>query len=51
MTNFLMQSGNTKAEFIPAIGKGFRVDGTRHPHSWSIVEPTDCIKWLLELIK
>lgn len=51
MTNFLMQSGNTRAEFIPAIGKGFRVDGTRHPHSWSIVEPTDCIKWILELIK
>jgi|GEM_PF-229809 len=51
MTNFLMQSGNTKAEFIPAIGKGFRVDGTRHPHSWSIVEPTDCIKWILELTK
>lgn len=51
MTNFLMQSGNTKAEFIPAIGKGFRVDGTRHPHSWSIVEPTDCINWILELIK
>ncbi len=51
MTNFLLQSGNTKAEFIPAIGKGFRVDGTRHPHSWSIVEPADCIKWLLELIK
>lgn len=51
MTNFLMQNGNTKAEFIPAIGKGFRVDGTRHPHSWSIVEPTGCIKWILELIK
>lgn len=51
MTNFLMQSGNMRAEFIPAIGKGFRVDGTRHPHSWSIVEPTDCIKWILELIK
>lgn len=51
MTNFLMQSGNKKAEFIPAIGKGFRVDGTRHPHSWSIVEPTDCIKWILNMAK
>lgn len=51
MANFLMQNGNTKAEFIPAIGKGFSVDGTRHPHSWSIVEPVECIKWILELIK
>jgi len=49
MSNFLMQSGNKKAEFIPAIGKGYRVDGTRHPHSWSIVEPADCIKWILNL--
>ncbi|MBI3521012.1 MAG: hypothetical protein HY062_16860 [Bacteroidetes bacterium] len=51
MTNFLMQNGNTRAEFIPAIGKGYSVDGIRHPHSWSIVEPTDCIKWILNLTK
>jgi hypothetical protein len=51
MTNFLMQNGNTRAEFIPAIGKGFRVDGLRHPHSWSIVEPKECIQWILSLVK
>lgn len=51
MTNFLMQNGNTRAEFIPAIGKGFSVDGKRHPHSWSIVEPINCIKWILNLAK
>lgn len=51
MINFLMQNGNTKAEFIPAIGKGFRVDGTRHPHSWSIVDPIECIIWILNMTK
>lgn len=51
MANFLMQHGSTKVEFIPAIGKGFRVDGTRHPHSWSIVDADDCIRWILQLAK
>ena len=48
LINFLQRKGNTKAEFINAFGKGYRLDGTRHPHSWSIVEPFDCIKWLLK---
>lgn len=49
LTNFLMLKGNKRVEFIPAIGKGYRVDGTRHPHSWSIVEPTECVKWIRDL--
>lgn len=48
MINFLHRNGNTKAEFINAFGKGYRLEGTRHPHSWSIVEPVDCIKWILK---
>lgn len=51
LTNFLMMKGNKRVEFIPAIGKGYRVDGTRHPHSWSIVEPTDCVKWISNITK
>jgi len=31
--------------------KGYRLDGRRHPHSWSIVEPVDCINWILECLK
>lgn len=46
MVNLLRLQGNTKAEFIPAIGKGYRLDGTRHPHSWSIVDPQECIEWI-----
>ncbi len=51
MIRFLMLKGNKNALFVQALGKGYRVDGTRHPHSWSIVNPADCIKWILELIK
>lgn len=46
MINFLNGIGNRKAEFINALGKGYRIEGNRHPHSWSIVEPVDCIAWI-----
>ena len=46
MINFLHRIGNEKAAFINAYGKGYRLDGTRHPHSWSIVDPTECINWV-----
>jgi len=50
MINFLQMSGNSRAEFIPALGKGYRLDGTRHPHSWSIVDADECTEWMLKLI-
>ena len=51
MINLLKLQGNKQAEFIPAIGKGYRLDGTRHPHSWSIVEPQECIQWITQVTK
>jgi len=50
MINFLNVIGNKNASFIPALGKGYRLDGTRHPHSWSIVDAQDLIGWIWELI-
>jgi hypothetical protein len=47
----LQLMGNTKAEFINALGKGHRLDGSRHPHSWSIIEPADCLNWILDCIR
>jgi len=51
MINFLNLSGNNVAELVPAIGKGYRLDGTRHPHSWSIVDPSNCISWIQKLLR
>ncbi|MES2515914.1 MAG: hypothetical protein V4580_17300, partial [Bacteroidota bacterium] len=42
----LKLQGNKQAEFINALGKGYRLDGTRHPHSWSLVDPEDCLAWI-----
>ncbi len=48
MTNELKRLGNTKITLITTKDKGYRKpDNKRHPHSWSIAEPTDLVKWLL----
>ncbi|MGY4384307.1 hypothetical protein ACVWYN_001333 [Pedobacter sp. UYP24] len=43
--------GNKQAEFINALGKGYRLDGTRHPHSWSLVDPDNCLAWINKSLK
>lgn len=41
----LYTSGNTKAEVVLTRNRGSRLDGTRHPHSWNIVEEEGFIAW------
>lgn len=49
MINELNRLGNTKATLIATENKGFRKpDNRRHPHSWSIAEPKELLKWLLD---
>jgi len=46
--NELNRLGNKKAELILTQNKGYRKPGNiRHPHSWSIVDNNELIKWLL----
>ena len=48
MINELYRLGNHKAELIITQNKGYRQpDNSRHPHSWSIVDTNELIKWLL----
>lgn len=44
----LEERGFEKVEYIPTQNKGFRANGSRHPHSWSIVEPQGLINWVLK---
>ena len=49
MANDLKRMGGKKASLITTMNKGYRRPGNkRHPHSWSIAEPNDLVKWLLE---
>ena len=47
----LLLMGNKKAEFIQSYQTGYRSDGRRHPHSWSIVSEVECIQWIKGLLK
>lgn len=51
MINHLLLMGNEGAEFINSLGKGYRLDGRRHPHSWSLVEPEECVEWMMKCLK
>lgn len=37
-----------KTTLIQTKNKGFRANGERHPHSWSIVDIDELIKWILK---
>lgn len=47
MINFLRIRGNKNAELIATNNKGKRPDGTRHPHSWSIMDSQLCLNWIM----
>ncbi len=49
LINRLLLKGHTKAEFIQTFQTGYRSDGRRHPHSWSIVDAAECIEWIQQL--
>ena len=38
--------GKKRVEYITTEGKGYRSNGERHPHSWSIVDKKELIKWM-----
>ncbi|MEL0645097.1 hypothetical protein V6251_11940 [Olleya sp. Ti.3.14] len=34
-------------QYIPTRNKGYRSNGDRHPHSWSIIDVEDLVAWIL----
>lgn len=51
LINRLVLMGNDKAEFMQSFQTGYRSNGQRHPHSWSIVNEIEFMQWMKELIK
>ena len=35
-------------EYIATENRGYRTNGDRHPHSWSIVDPVGLINWMIQ---
>ncbi len=48
LSESLKQLGFSHVEYIPTENKGYRDNGDRHPHSWSIVDKDGLIKWIME---
>lgn len=49
LVNYLYHNGNKKAEIILTQDKGYRTNGNRHPHSWSIIDAKGLLDWYNEL--
>ena len=49
--NDLRLIGNKEAKLVATTGKGYRENGMRHPHSWSIMDIDELIIWSLEIIE
>lgn len=50
MINELQRLGNKNAVLVTTTNKGFRKPSNmRHPHSWSIADPEQLVKWLQSL--
>ena len=43
----MKRQGFSNVELIQTKNKGYRANGDRHPHSWSIIDKENLIKWML----
>jgi hypothetical protein len=50
MINQLKIMGNENAKVIVSQGKGIRSDGSKNPHSWSIMDSEVCLKWIMKTL-
>jgi len=48
MINFLQIKGNGNAKLVITSNKGKRLNGMKHPHSWSIMDSKECLGWILK---
>jgi hypothetical protein len=44
----LKHVGFTQVEYLPTVNKGYRENGDRHPHSWSIIDKDELVKWMTD---
>ena len=48
LSKHLLEKGYKSVEYIPSVDKGYRANGERHPHSWSIVDKENLVEWMLK---
>lgn len=50
LINFLQLKGNKNADIVTTFGKGKRLDGSKHPHSWTIMNSENVMNWIMTQI-
>ncbi|MDD7914655.1 hypothetical protein [Polaribacter ponticola] len=48
LSKSLKSKGYKNVTYIATQNKGFRANGERHPHSWSIIDKENLFRWMLE---
>lgn len=48
--NQLKTNGNENAQVIITQNKGIRLNGTKNPHAWSIIDTNNTLEWILDLL-
>lgn len=51
MINLLQIQGNKNAKLVVTNNKGIRLNGMRHPHSWSIMNSQQCLTWIIKQLR
>lgn len=46
LADCLQKQGNQRCELVRTENRGYRADGTRHPHSWNIVAQKELLAWM-----
>ncbi len=49
MHTSLLKLGYQNIEYIETKNKGYRANGNRAPHSWSIVDEKEIVEWILDV--
>lgn len=50
LINRLILAGHQDALLVQSYQTGYRADGKRHPHSWSVVDEAACIAWIKSIL-
>lgn len=48
LNDALVNLGNNRSEIYKTDNRGFRANGEKNPHSWSLVDPKELMFWLLQ---
>ncbi|MCU0326320.1 MAG: hypothetical protein MUF45_13860 [Spirosomaceae bacterium] len=51
MINLLNLKGHPDAHLVVTHNKGVRLDGKKHPHSWSIMNNTEVLNWIEKIFE